>query len=141
TSSGQNDSGTFELNFRDDRYLPFEGAGAIAGWRLTMPDPFRPFDYSTIADVVLHVKYTARDGGALLQRTALHQMVTAVNAIGAANSGFNRLFSLKDEFPTEWYRFTQGTDASDPRTQEFALATRRFPYLFSGPDVTLSIAT
>ena len=34
TSHGQNDSGLFELNFRDERYLPFEGAGAISngGW-------------------------------------------------------------------------------------------------------------
>jgi hypothetical protein len=30
TSHGQNDSGMFELNFRDERYLPFEGAGAIS---------------------------------------------------------------------------------------------------------------
>jgi Tc toxin complex TcA C-terminal TcB-binding domain len=30
TSSAQNDSGMFELNFRDERYLPFEGAGAIS---------------------------------------------------------------------------------------------------------------
>src|SRR5206468_47042 len=27
TSSGQNDSGLFETNLRDERYLPFEGAG------------------------------------------------------------------------------------------------------------------
>ena len=27
TSSAQNDSGMFELNFKDERYLPFEGAG------------------------------------------------------------------------------------------------------------------
>src|SRR5262249_56425493 len=27
TSHGQNDSGLFELNFRDERYLPFEGGG------------------------------------------------------------------------------------------------------------------
>jgi hypothetical protein len=30
TSSAQNDSGLFELNFRDEWYLPFEGAGAIS---------------------------------------------------------------------------------------------------------------
>ena len=29
TSSGQNDSGLFELNFRDERYLPFEFHGAM----------------------------------------------------------------------------------------------------------------
>ncbi|MFZ0445444.1 MAG: hypothetical protein WAM95_12655 [Bacillus sp. (in: firmicutes)] len=27
TRSAQNDSGMFELNFKDERYLPFEGAG------------------------------------------------------------------------------------------------------------------
>ncbi|HEX5553392.1 MAG TPA: neuraminidase-like domain-containing protein, partial [Chitinophagaceae bacterium] len=32
TSSAQNDSGLFDLNFRDERYLPFEGAGAISLW-------------------------------------------------------------------------------------------------------------
>jgi hypothetical protein len=26
TSNAQNDDGMFELNFRDERYLPFEGA-------------------------------------------------------------------------------------------------------------------
>jgi hypothetical protein len=33
TSHAQNDSGMFELNFRDDRFLPFEGAGVISRWR------------------------------------------------------------------------------------------------------------
>jgi hypothetical protein len=26
----------FELNFRDERYLPFEGAGAISTWQLEL---------------------------------------------------------------------------------------------------------
>jgi hypothetical protein len=36
TSNAQNDSGLFELNFRDERYLPFEGTGAISSWRLEL---------------------------------------------------------------------------------------------------------
>jgi hypothetical protein len=32
TSTAQNDSGMFGLNFRDERYLPFEGAGVISNW-------------------------------------------------------------------------------------------------------------
>lgn len=35
-SSAQNDGGVFELNFRDDRYLPFEGAGVIGNWALEL---------------------------------------------------------------------------------------------------------
>ena len=37
TSTGQSDSGMFELNFRDERYLPFEGTGAIGTWQLELP--------------------------------------------------------------------------------------------------------
>jgi hypothetical protein len=53
TSSGQNDSGLFETNLRDERYLPFEGSGAVSEWQLQLPadpskgDP-RQFDYETI---------------------------------------------------------------------------------------------
>ena len=37
TSSGQNDSGMFETNLRDERFLPFEGAGAESTWKLDLP--------------------------------------------------------------------------------------------------------
>ncbi|MFZ1430656.1 MAG: hypothetical protein WAS21_28310 [Geminicoccaceae bacterium] len=61
TSSGRDDAGLFELRFNDERYLPFEGAGAISRWRFELPAEFRSFDYTTIADLVLHIRYTARD--------------------------------------------------------------------------------
>ena len=63
TSSGNNDSGLWEPNLRDERYLPFEGAGAVnSEWRLDLPAKVRQFDYSTITDVVLHIRYTAEPG-------------------------------------------------------------------------------
>lgn len=54
TSGSQNDSGLFQLDFRDERYLPFEGAGAISSWRLELPKvcgslitkPFRMSSYT-----------------------------------------------------------------------------------------------
>src|SRR5204863_8269721 len=70
TSSGQNDSGMFELNFRDERYLPFEGAGVVSTWRLELPTKVNQFDYKTISDVILHVKYTSREGGSSLRNLA-----------------------------------------------------------------------
>ena len=36
--------------------------GAISTWRLTLNNVYPQFDYSTISDVVLHLRYTARDG-------------------------------------------------------------------------------
>jgi len=83
TSHGQNDSGMFELNFRDERYLPFEGAGAISQWRIEMPKEFRPFDYDTISDVILHLRYTAREGGKALRDAAVNQLQEAVNTLAA----------------------------------------------------------
>src|SRR5262249_24059566 len=37
TSTGRNDTGLIELNFRDDRYLPFEYHGAVSNWRIELP--------------------------------------------------------------------------------------------------------
>jgi hypothetical protein len=71
TSSAQNDSSMFEINLRDERYLPFENSGVVSGWQLKLPanpskgDP-RQFDCDTISDVILHLCYTAREGGGLL---------------------------------------------------------------------------
>ena len=62
TSTGQNDSGMFETNLRDERFLPFEGAGAVSTWKLDLPKDYRAFDYNTISDVILHIRYTARQG-------------------------------------------------------------------------------
>jgi hypothetical protein len=73
TSPAQNDSGMFELNFRDERYLPFEGAGAISTWQLELTqDPaLRQFAYDTISDVILHVRYTSREPPARSNRAPL----------------------------------------------------------------------
>lgn len=77
TSHAQNDSGLFELNFRDERYLPFEGSGAISRWRIelpVLPITLRQFDYDTISDVILHLKYTSREGGKELKNAAIKNL-------------------------------------------------------------------
>jgi hypothetical protein len=53
TSGASNDSGLFETNLRDERFLPFEGAGAESTWKLDLPKPqdYAAFDYATISDV------------------------------------------------------------------------------------------
>ena len=47
----------------DDRYRPFEGTGAIGTWQIEMPARFPQFDYDTISDVILHLRYTDRESG------------------------------------------------------------------------------
>lgn len=106
TSGANNDSGMFETNLRDERFLPFEGAGAVSTWRLQLPKDFRPFDYATISDVVLHVRYTARQGGDLLGEQALEETREMLSE--ANRSGLALLFSLRHDFPTEWSAFVTG---------------------------------
>ncbi|MEU7903556.1 neuraminidase-like domain-containing protein [Actinoplanes sp. NPDC049118] len=100
TSTGQNDAGLFELMFRDERYLPFEYAGAVSTWRLEIPPENNDFDLDQLADAVLHVNYTAREGGPVLRRAA------AAYARERLPDAGERLIDLAREMPEEWARFT-----------------------------------
>jgi hypothetical protein len=64
TSQAEAYAGVFNFDFRDERYLPFEGAGVDSSWRLELPKEFRQFEYESISDVVLRISYTARNGAA-----------------------------------------------------------------------------
>jgi hypothetical protein len=138
TSTGQEDPGMFELNFRDERYLPFEGAGAISDWRIELPDPMRPFDYSTISDVILHVQYTARSGGGPLKRLATDGLIDALNEfiVSTGDQGFAQLVSLRQDFSSEWVRLTSTPMNGDLATT-FTLTKNHFPLLMSQRSITL----
>jgi len=120
TSNAQNDSGMFETNLRDDRLLPFEGNGAISTWRLELPDDFRQFDYNSISDVILHMRYTARGGGKILKDEAISHLQEIVKSTDA---DLAVVFSLKHDFPTEWQRFV--TSEGD---FEATIKKEYFPY-------------
>ena len=133
TCTGVNDSGMFEFRFDDPRYGPCEGAGAISTWRLELPSALRPFNYSTIPDVILHISYTARaatDGGAFADLVNSN-LVSALNdwkhlvSNGTATTPA-RLFSLRHEFPTEWGRLTSVADGQ-PQSVTLRLDKRHFP--------------
>jgi len=143
TSSAQNDSGLFELNFRDERYLPFEGAGAISDWRLELSGKWGgvevpQFDFNTITDVILHLRYTARDGGELLKQAAIGELQDGLNRLVSrpGEQGLFRLFSLRHEFPTEWHRFLQSGDD----TLTVTLTQQHFPFMFQSSRAAIAIA-
>jgi len=128
TSSAQNDGGLFEANLHDERVLPFEGTGAASQWQLQLPNEVRVFDYDTIADVVLHVRYTAREGGMVLKQKAtenLTQLIDAAQALGSV-----RLFSIRHDFPSEWARFKAATIDGGHPTAPLTLTLREEHYPF-----------
>jgi hypothetical protein len=141
TSSGSNDSGLFEANLRDERYLPFEGAGAVSEWQIHLPRDFRAFDYDTISDVVLHLRYTARDGGEPLKQQAVSELQAQVNQLvdSEDKQGLARLFSLRHEFSTAWNSFLYPpSGATGDQSLELDLGKSRFPFLFQGKTITIT---
>jgi hypothetical protein len=132
TSSAQNDAGLFEPNLRDERYLPFENSGVISEWQLQLPaDPSKKdpaqFDYDTISDAILHLRYTAREGGGLLRSGAIARIKELITDAQAAGSV--RLFSIRQEFPTEWAKFLSQTPVANQQF-ELALSLRPEHYPF-----------
>ncbi len=107
TSSGNGDSGLFETQLREERFLPFEGSGVISTWRLELPGKYPQFDYATISDVVLSIRYTARDGGDDL-RTAATEAIDAQLSLPSTSTAaplrFPVALSCRSDFPSEWAR-------------------------------------
>ncbi|MFD0076967.1 neuraminidase-like domain-containing protein [Streptomyces sp. NPDC127166] len=136
TSTGQDDSGLFETNLRDERFLPFEGAGVIGEWRLSLPREFRQFDYESIADVVMHLRYTARDGGTDFADRAVSELRDGLNNWLHAHGGKGllRAFSARRELGDQWYRFVSGASP----TLRFPVSKRWFPRLFSDDGIALA---
>ena len=102
----------FDFNFRDDRYLPFEGAGAISQWRLELPSRVRLLDYNSISDVIIHLSYTAKDS-VMFRTTVEDEMVDALTTF-ATDQGLYRLLSLKHEFPNAYSRLDDEPGAARP---------------------------
>jgi hypothetical protein len=126
TSHGQNDSGMFELNFNDERFLPFEGAGAVSEWRLELPPENNQFDLATVSDAILHVRYTARPSGDLnLTQAAKNNLAAILPPVGV------RMFGLNQEFSGEWYRFLH-PEAGQEQVMLFTLGSEHVPFYARG---------
>ncbi|KAF7881753.1 uncharacterized protein EAF02_006441 [Botrytis sinoallii] len=133
-SSGDVDSGVFELDFSASQYMPFEGAGAISKWRLELPSPVRTFSYESITDVLLHVQYTAYEGGPSLRAAANQATLQVMKATGAEGQqqGFSAIFDLKNEFADDWKSFgdqlASETTGSDAPSMKLGDLKKKLPY-------------
>ncbi len=127
TSTGQNDTGLFELNFRDERYLPFEYAGAVSRWRIELPIETNAFDIDSVSDLIFQLSYTARDGGAMLQKASWAAASCMLPGAGL------RFFDWRQDFADTWQRFKATVSVPEPpdRTRALTLRMSRgmFPYL------------
>ena len=127
TSTGQNDSGLFELNFRDERYLPFEYAGAVSRWRIELPIETNAFDIDAVSDVIFKLSYTARGGGVMLQKASWAAASCILPGAGL------RFFDWRQDFADTWQRFKAVVSAAEQadciRPLTLRMSRGMFPYL------------
>jgi hypothetical protein len=97
-SRGVNDSGLFQLNFQDERYLPFEGTGAVSTWRLEVNGVDGQRHRETLTDVIMTLQYTALSGGDAFAETVK-------SAVGGKARERAWLLNLAYDFPEEWQAF------------------------------------
>jgi hypothetical protein len=95
TSTAVNDPALFEANLRDERYLPFENAGAVSQWTIALPATDE-FDRQTISDVILHLRFVARSA-------AVAGAAAGTPNLPAANDSHRRLLaSWRSDFSDQW---------------------------------------
>jgi hypothetical protein len=76
-------------------------------WQLTIPSDIPQFDFDTITDVIIHIRYTAREGGDILKSAAIQNLKNKINKAQTISSVL--LLSIRHEFPTEWAKFLSVT--------------------------------
>jgi hypothetical protein len=106
TSRPGPDAGLFELRFHDDRYLPFEGAGAISTWRVELRQSDNALDLGELGDLVLTLAYTARAGGAALEAAARASREKGLGR-GGLRPAPQLALSLRRDQPALWKQLAE----------------------------------
>jgi hypothetical protein len=133
-SSMENENGVFELNFHDERYQPFEGAGGISKWRLDLPDKFRQWDYDTATDVVMLVRLMSVDGGDKLKAPAADSVQDYIKSVEelSREEGLFAIFDLKNDFPNEWHSANNPPAGATERVLTIEKLNEKLPIFTKG---------
>jgi hypothetical protein len=123
-SRGIDDNGTLADAPGDERYLPFEGTGALSSWRLELPLGSNRIDFSTIADVVITLRYSALVGDKLFRDTVLGTLSTKF--AGQAS------VALQQRYPDAWTRFLNPAKDA-PQAMVFPVGADLLPANLAGP--------
>jgi Tc toxin complex TcA C-terminal TcB-binding domain len=132
TSSGQNDTGVFDLR-ADERYAPFEYQGAVSHWRLELPHENNYIDMETLTDVVMQVNYTSREGGEPLRRAASEAARKHLPGSGWC------FFDVRHEFPDAWQLLRDSSREKERGAWlDLRLERRMFPFVPGLDELSIS---
>lgn len=118
-TSPRDATGLFELTPQSqEMLLPFENLGVDTSWELRLPKASNLFDYSTIADVLITLEYTALNSFTYRQ--------TVLNELGNTISG-DRPFSFRNQFADAWYDLNNPEQTDNPMVITFKTTREDFP--------------
>jgi hypothetical protein len=100
--------------------LPMEGTGVDTQWEFRMLKSSNQFDYTTIADVLLAIEYTA------LNSFDYYQQVIQSPALNRPLSA-DRPYSFRQEFADAWYDLHNPEQTDDPMFVSFETRRDDFP--------------
>ncbi len=123
TSKAINDAGLFALDLEDDRYLPFEGAGAVGRWRIELPADTNAFALDSVSDVVLHLRYTAMEGGETLAEAA--RAVASKREVAKSA----RIMRLDQAYAAAWQSLVSAPGTGQDQAMSLAFTKELLPYL------------
>jgi hypothetical protein len=117
-TSPRDASGLLDLEAHSELLRPFEGIGVDTFWEFRMPKAANPFDFATIADVLVTIDYTALNSFDYRQQVirALPETVTS-----------DRAFSFRYQFADQWYDLHNPELTSAPMVVRFRTRREDFP--------------
>jgi len=98
--------------------LPFEDTGVDTAWEFRMEKASNLFDYSTIADVLVTIEYTALSSPDYRQ-----QVIKSLNPTISAD----RPYSFRNQFQDQWYDLHNPDQSPTPMTVRFTTFAEDFP--------------
>lgn len=111
-------TGVFEMDTQSEMLLPFESMGVDTLWEFQMPRAANPFDFRTIADVLVTIEYTA------LHSYEYRQQV--LKTLDPKLSG-ERSYSFRSQFADAWYDLHNPEQSATPMTVKFKTWREDFP--------------
>jgi hypothetical protein len=134
-STGVNDFGLFQLNFGDERYLPFEGTGAVSTWKLEMDKASNPIDFESISDIIIQLNYEAVAGD--------ENFKANIKKLPEISVFFGyQLLNLKEQYASEWFTFMNPETIDNEQSFCFGITENQFRKNLNNltiPDVSLML--
>jgi hypothetical protein len=113
-------TGLFEMNplNTNDKLFPFENTGVEGRWIFSMPKASNFFDYSTIADILFTMEYTALHDD-FYRMQVIEDLDVDIEA--------DRAFSFRNQFPDQWYDLCNPELTDTPMKVNFTVSRADFP--------------